>query len=135
MNDRMRQCAQYETQSNPRYRWLGEVPRAKVRRLIAASHLLVLSSRAEGGANVISEAVVDGTPILASHIPGSIGLLGADYPGFYPVGDTAALRSLLLRAERDSVFYNDLAARCVKLAPLFRPERERAAWLQLLSEL
>lgn len=134
MDDRMSRRAHLEEQRNPRYRWLGEISRSKARRLIAASHLLVLSSQMEGGANVISEAVVDRTPVLASRIPGSIGLLGADYPGFYPFGDTAALRSLLLRAETDKNFYKDLTSRCAKLAPLFEPQRERTAWRQLLSE-
>jgi hypothetical protein len=34
----------------------------------------------EGGANVISEAIVDGIPVIASRIDGSVGLLGAEYP-------------------------------------------------------
>jgi glycosyltransferase involved in cell wall biosynthesis len=89
----------------------------------------------EGGANVISEAIVDGTPVIASRIPGSIGLLGANYPGFYPVGDTAALRDLLLRAERDPRFYRELRLRCANMERLFRPTGERAAWAKLLSEL
>jgi len=53
----------------------------------------------EGGANVISEAVVAGVPILASNISGSVGLLGRDYPGYFSVGNTDQLRELLLRAE------------------------------------
>ena len=53
----------------PRYRWLGEQPRWKVRGLMARSHLLVLSSLAEGGANVVSEAVVAGLPVVASNFP------------------------------------------------------------------
>src|SRR5260370_17800024 len=89
----------------------------------------------EVGANVISEAIVDGTAVLASRIPGSVGLLGADYPGFYPFGDTQALRNLLLRAETDSMFYRELLSRCAKLSPLFRPARERAAWKRLLDEV
>lgn len=135
MDERMARLARSEEQRNPRYRWLGEIPRAKARRLIAGSHLMVLSSRMEGGANVISEAIIDHTPVLASHIPGSIGLLGRDYPGFYPFGDTAALLSLLLRAETDRIFYRELSSRCAKLAPLFLPSRERVAWKRLLSEL
>jgi putative glycosyltransferase (TIGR04348 family) len=134
MDDRMSRRARLEEQRNPRYRWLGEIPRAKARRLIAASHLLVLSSQMEGGANVISEAIVDRTPVLASRIPGSIGLLGADYPGFYTYGDTAALRSLLQRAETDESFYCGMISRCAKLTPLFHPSRERSAWKRLLSE-
>jgi putative glycosyltransferase (TIGR04348 family) len=134
MTDRMARRAETEQQRNPRYRWLGEIPRGRVRRLIASSHVLVLSSRLEGGANVISEAAVDGTPVLASRVPGSIGLLGADYPGFYPFGDTGALRDLLLRAEASSAFYENLRSRCARLSPLFLPARERAGWRSLLKE-
>ena len=135
MDDRMAHRARAEEQRNRRYRWLGEIPRPKARRLIAGSHLLVLSSKMEGGANVISEAIVDGTPVLASRIPGSVGLLGSDYSGYYLFGDTGGLRTLLLRAETDTAFYRDLSSRCSKLASLFKPERERSAWRQLLSEL
>src|SRR5262249_45185300 len=85
----------------PRYRWLGEWAHGQARRLLAASRLLVVSSRMEGGANVVSEAVVDGVPVLASRIGGNVGLLGARYPGFFPVGDTAALARLMERAETD----------------------------------
>src|SRR5581483_6530847 len=52
----------------PRYHWIGEVPRWRARRILARSSLLVLSSLMEGGANVLSEALVDGVPVLASRI-------------------------------------------------------------------
>jgi len=123
-----------EQARNARYRWLGPLSRARTRRLIAQSNILVLSSRMEGGANVISEAVVDGTPVLASRIPGSIGLLGEHYPGYFPVGDTDALARLLARAESDSAFYRHLRSHIKRLAPLFRPATERARWKDLLSE-
>jgi putative glycosyltransferase (TIGR04348 family) len=119
---------------DPRYRWVGEVPRWRARRLLAASHLLVLSSRMEGGANVISEAAVDGVPVLASRIPGSVGLLGEDYPGYFPVGDTEALASLMERAVSDSTYYRRLEECCRRCAPLFRPSHERTAWRKLLRE-
>lgn len=135
MDDRMEHLARAEERRNPRYRWLGEIPRTKARHLIAQSHLLVLTSKMEGGANVISEALVDHTPVLSSNIPGSVGLLGAEYPGYYPTGNTAALRDLLIRAETDRVFYQDLKSQCAKQAALFHPDRERSAWQKLLSEL
>jgi len=119
---------------DPRYRWLGEVPRWRARRLLARSHLLVLSSRMEGGANVISEALVEGVPVLASRIPGNVGMLGGRYPGYYPVGDTRALARLLERAESDAKYYGRLKDWCKGLAPLFDPARERAAWASLLAE-
>jgi putative glycosyltransferase (TIGR04348 family) len=118
-----------------RYRWLGEVPRWQARRLLARSRLLVLSSRMEGGANVLSEALVDGVPVLASRIPGSEGILGDGYPGFFPVGDTRALAQLLLRAASEPAFYARLKKWCTNLAPLFAPAREQEAWEHLLREL
>ncbi|HMC65979.1 MAG TPA: selenoneine biosynthesis selenosugar synthase SenB [Gemmataceae bacterium] len=118
-----------------RYRWIGEVPRWRARQLLARSRLLVLSSRMEGGANVISEALADGVPVLASRIPGSVGLLGQQYPGFFPVGGTTALAQLLKRAESEPNFYSRLTAHCRRLAPLVQPARERASWKKLLTEL
>jgi putative glycosyltransferase (TIGR04348 family) len=120
---------------DPRYRWLGEVSRGSARRRLARSHLLVLSSRMEGGANVISEAIVERVPVLASHISGSIGLLGKGYPGYYPVGDSAALADQLRRAANDPKFYQHLKQWCTDLKGLFAPARERAAWRSLLAEL
>ncbi len=127
--------ARREMQENPRYHWLGEVPHWQVRRAYAKSRLMVLSSRMEGGANVISEAVVAGLPVIASNISGSIGLLGRDYPGYYPVEDTAALRQVLERAEREPAFLEVLRERCAERAPLFQPEAEREAWRMLLDGL
>jgi putative glycosyltransferase (TIGR04348 family) len=118
-----------------RYRWLGEVSRAQAQSLLARSRLLVLSSRMEGGANVISEAVVNGVPVLASRMSGNVGLLGAGYPGYFPVGNTRALARLLLRAENDTRFYTRLQAWGARLIPLFDPASERAAWESLLGEL
>jgi putative glycosyltransferase (TIGR04348 family) len=120
---------------DPRYHWLGEIPRWQARRLLARSRLLVLSSRMEGGANVISEAVVDGVPILASRIPGSMGLLGPRYPGYFPVADADALARLLNRAETDKPFCRRLVQSIHQLQPLFDPARERNDWEKLLHEL
>jgi putative glycosyltransferase (TIGR04348 family) len=127
--------AEAEMAINPRYRWHGEIPHDRLRRVYASAHLLVLPSRMEGGANVISEAVVAGLPVAASRIAGSVGLLGEDYPGYYPLEDEAALRALLLRAESDAEFYAALEAGCAARRALFTPERERAGWASLLAEL
>ena len=120
---------------NSRYRWLGEVPHGRLRQVYRRSHLMVLSSRMEGGANVISEAVVAGLPVVASRIPGSVGLLGEGYPGYYPLEDTDALREVLLRAERDPAFYRALEAACAARRHLFHPDREAETWASLLAEL
>lgn len=129
------QAARAEMARNPRYEWRGEVPHWRVRKMMARAHLMVLSSIMEGGANVISEAVVAGLPVIASNIAGSIGLLGRDYPGYYPTGDSDALKGLLLRAESEPEFYQSLDRLCRKRRPLFKPESEQRAWADLLRSL
>ncbi len=131
----MERRARREEARNPRYRWLGDLPRPRARRLIARARLLVLSSRLEGGAHVLSEALVDGVPVLASRIPGSVGMLGPRYPGYFEVADTGGLRRMLLRCERDPAFLETLRRRCRARARLFHPSREREAWARLLRSL
>ena len=127
--------ARAEMKANERYRWRDDVPAASVRSLLARSHAMVISSINEGGANVISEAAVAGVPVLASRMDGNVGLLGADYPGYFPVRDTRALARLLERLEREPGFAARLAKAVARRAPLFRPARERAAWRRLLAEI
>jgi putative glycosyltransferase (TIGR04348 family) len=127
--------ARAEMKVNPRYVWRGAKPGAEVRRLLGRAQALVLSSLSEGGANVISEAVVAGVPVLASRIDGSVGLLGRDYPGYFPVGDTAALARLLRRIEEEPVFLAGLRGALARRARLFTPRREKQAWKSLLTGL
>ena len=129
------QEAKEEMTTNPRYVWHGEVPRWQVRRTFARCHAMVMSSIMEGGANVVSEAVVAGVPVIASAIPGNIGLLGANHPALYPAGDTEALRALLHRAETEPGFLDAVRAHGDARRDRFSPERERAAWAALLGEL
>ena len=126
--------ARKEMQRNQRYRWLGEVPRARALDILSRSRLLVLTSLLEGGANVISEALAAGVPIVSSRIAGSIGILGAYYPGYYPAGNTQALTRILARAEHDRELYKSLTLYCRQRAALVAPSRERRAWKQLLRE-
>ncbi len=135
LSDDMAAAAREEERVNPRYRWLGERPRWQALRILSRCRLLSLTSKLEGGANVISEAVTLSVPVVSSHIAGSIGLLGADYPGFFPYGDTQALAELLERAETDARFYRQLSDRCDRRRPLFEPARERESWRQLLADL
>lgn len=127
--------ARRRSAANPRYRWLGARTPSQTRRLIARSRLLVLSSRLEGGANVISEAVVAGVPVLATRIPCTQGLLGEGYPGLFAVGSTSELKTLLQRAENDPRFRRGLERRCLSRQPLFAPASERRAWKKLLGEI
>jgi glycosyltransferase involved in cell wall biosynthesis len=135
LSPEMEAAARAEEAENPRYHWLGELPRWKALRVLSRSRLLALTSLLEGGANVVSEAIVSGVPVVSSRIPGSAGQLGAGYPGFFPPGDSAALARLLERAEEDPRFYARLRRWCARLAPRFSPARERRAWGRLLREL
>jgi glycosyltransferase involved in cell wall biosynthesis len=64
-----------------------------------------------------------------------VGLLGENYPGYFPVGDTRALAGLLLRAETDAGFYRRLKIHCARLARMFRLSEERRRWQNLLREI
>lgn len=128
-------AARAEAGRNPRYRWHGEIAHHRLRDVYRRSHLLALTSRMEGGANVVSEAVMAGLPVIASGIPGSVGLLGPGYPGYFPVGDTARLRALLLSAETDPLFYASLQAACRARRAQFSEASERQGWARLLAEL
>jgi len=124
----------------PQYRWLGGLPHEKVRRHIQRAHLLIHASRMEGGAHVVMEAVASGTPVLASRIDGNVGMLGADYAGYFPWGDAEALTALLLRCrasmgEQGNGLLAQLAAQCAQRAQLFAPECERAALHRLVHDL
>ena len=130
----MEETAHTETSLNPRYRWFGNLPHWKSMRLLARSRLLSLTSESEGGANVVSEAIACSVPVISSRISGSIGLLGEDYPGYFTVGDTQQLATLLHRAETDGRFYHSLKSWCERLMPLFYPADERRRWNDLLRE-
>ncbi len=138
-NEKWAARAEHEMHINPRYHWFGEVPHWQVRRAYGRCHLMVLSSLMEGGANVISEACVAGLPVIASDIDGSVGLLGEDYIGYYPVEDTTALRALLLKAEGlpsagQGDYLRTLQAMCQQRAGVFTLQAETQRWADLLAE-
>ena len=135
LDDRLSCRLEREVRCNPRYRWLGELSHGRSQKLLAGSHLTVISSTMEGSSNVLSEALASRVPVLATRIPGLIGTLGKRYPGYFAVGDTAALTRLLQRAANQREFYNRLRKSCRSVAPLVKPQRELRAWRALLKEI
>lgn len=135
LDPRLEKKARAEASRNPRYRWIGELPHWKTRRILARSDLVVITSRIEGSSNVLSEALASSVPILASKIPGLMGTLGGKFPGYFPVGDTQRLAKLLLRSERDAAFYRALSRYCADSSYLVQPKRELDGWRRLLREL
>lgn len=121
--------------ATPAYRWLGARPHGEARRRIQAAHVLVHPSVMEGGAQVVIEAVRSGTPVLASRMDGNVGLLGADYGGYFAVGDDGALAALLERARDEAAMLPALVRQIQRRAPLFAPEAEAATLHRLVRAL
>lgn len=121
--------------SYPQYQFTGALSHAETRREIQRAHVLVHTSVMEGGAHVLMEAVCSGVPVIASRIPGNMGMLGQDYAGLFPVGDAKALADMLVRFRRDSEFEQRLKKQCALRAPLFSPEYERKTLLTIIQSL
>jgi len=120
---------------DPRYRYAGALPHGLARAAIAKGHVLVHPSTAEGGANVIAEAVMSGTPVIASRISGNVGMLGADYAGFFEAGDASGLARCLVQALESRDFMRRLQSGCSARRPLFSPAREARAIRKVVAAL
>lgn len=129
------EAARTTEQATARYRWLGPMAHAATRQRLKRCGAMVIASSMEGGANVIIEAVTSGVPVLASGIDGNRGMLGADYAGYFPLGDAPALARLLDRIAGDPAFDALLRRQCAARAPLFAPAAERAALCDLVDNL
>lgn len=136
LDDELALSAKEESSDNARYDWLGALPRTEALAVLARSRLLVLTSRHEGGANVVTEALAAQVPVLSTEIAGSVGLLGAAYPGYFPVGDARALAALLRAVELDlNGIYTRLTVACGERSHIVDPLTESNAWASLLGEL
>ena len=124
---------EHEVAENARFDWMGALAAAAVSQLIAASQLVVVSSFFEGGARVIGESIVSGTPVLAARNDASCSLLQDEYPGLYEAGNTEQLAALMHRAEIETGFLDTLRQSITPLAPQFDPQLERAAVGALLQ--
>jgi putative glycosyltransferase (TIGR04348 family) len=123
----------------PTYRYLGEQTHAATRARIARAHVLVHPSRMEGGAHVVMEAVMSGTPVLASRIDGNVGMLGADYTGYFDCGGVEQLANALIECREGQ---NQLVSKLAELArqcnlreKLFEPLSEKSALNNLFRDL
>lgn len=119
----------------PRYAWAQGLTHTLTRSRIQRAHVLVHTSRIEGGAHVVMEAVCSGTPVLASRIDGNVGMLGEDYAGYFERGCARQLADLLVRCKNEPSFLSHLHAQCAARAPLFSPIAEQRRWLALIDGL
>jgi putative glycosyltransferase (TIGR04348 family) len=134
LSDDMAFTADLAARKLPRWHWAGGVTHAAVLKRLARARLMVVSSLMEGGANVICEALAADVPVLASRMSGNVGMLGDDYPGYFPVGDERALAALLARTEDDPDFHARLLACGRARRALMRPEQEASRLRQLVAE-
>jgi putative glycosyltransferase (TIGR04348 family) len=116
-----------------RYKWLGGVPHASALRWLASSHAMVISSRMEGGANVVCEAIRIGVPVLASNIAGNMGLLGEGYAGYFTAGDEASLAALIMKVQDKGALYKTLKRQIAALRPMVAPRSEARALLAAVT--
>jgi len=145
LDPELAQAAEETMQACPNYRWLGNQPHGATRTRIQRAHVLVHASKMEGGAHVIMEAVCSGTPVVASYIDGNIGMLGAGYAGYFPLGNSHALANLLTQLQEDIVnpkplapgkssLYTKLKNQCAERAKLFTPENEQNELIRLVQQ-
>ncbi len=134
LSEDMTVTAELAERKLPRWHWAGGVTHNAVLKRLARARLMVISSVMEGGANVICEALAADVPVLASHMSGNVGMLGADYPGYFPVGDERRLASLLWSAENEPDFYASLLRHARQRRALMRPELEASRLRQLVAE-
>lgn len=135
MNSQMGDLARNFNTTLDRYQWIGEVSHADALKMLSQCRLMVISSRMEGGAHVVSEAIALGIPVIASDIPGNRGLLGEDYPAYYPVGDESALANLLYHTETTPSFYTSLQKHIDLRKELIKPVREKQSIQKMVSAL
>jgi putative glycosyltransferase (TIGR04348 family) len=135
MNEQMERTAHGYNENLEHYQWIGEVSHVAALKLLSQSRLMVISSRMEGGAHVVSEAIALGVPVIASDIPGNRGLLGGDYLGYYAVGEEAELARLLYRAETMPDFYSALKQQIDIRRDLVSPDREMQSIQELMIQL
>ena len=118
----------------PRYRWLGGLPHRKALAWMATSHVLVVSSVMEGGANVICEAARSARRCRFAHVR-QHRHAGARLSGVLPGGRPSGAREAHHAAKHDAAFYRQLKHALRDRRALFAPAAERRALLGVVREL
>ena len=119
----------------PHFHFHGVQEHDVVLSAMQGAQLLLNTSTEEGGANAICEAVAMGLPVIASRIDGNVGMLGADYAGFFTSGDVRSLTELLNRISIDTEFYLGIKQQIQQRARLFDYQREAEQWAQLVRKM
>jgi putative glycosyltransferase (TIGR04348 family) len=129
-----KQARQWERRE-PRFRWLGGVPRREVIEWLCRAAVMVNSSEMEGGSNAVAEAMMVGTPVVASRVEGNVGMLGEDYEGYFEPGDAEDLAARLQDLRGFGPAWENLRRQVTQRSQLFQRDREQAEWHKLLDGL
>lgn len=124
-----------EMEANHRYTWHRELDAEAALVLLATADVLACTSLSEGGANVVTEALAMGVPVIGTRIGGNVGILGEDHPGLFPVGDAETMAAVLHRLETDRDAMADLVRRTKDRSKIAAPENERAGLSALIDRL
>lgn len=134
-DDYWRHAAEVEERSNGRYVWHRELDATDALGLLASAHVLACTSRSEGGANVVTEAIALGVPVIGTRIGGNTGLLGSDHLGLFPIGDDEALANLLHDLETRPGLLAQLERRSIERQSITDPAVERELLGRLVTRL
>lgn len=116
-----------------RYRWIGGLSAEDALDALSRADMCLNTSRVEGGANALCEAIHLGVPCLATDISPNVGMLGDGHPGLFPVDDPMALAERITRAANEAAFVRALTEATSSRAPLFTRETERRALRDVLE--
>ncbi len=133
--EEMRTRIEWENFSSPHYHWHGPVSRDEMVEQLAHCHVHLNTSLMEGGANSVAEAMQIGVPVIATRIPGNIGMLGDGYAGYFEPKDSLGLAEVLERCARDNVYLARLAEQVRGRAKFFTRAAEKAGWLAVVREV
>ena len=115
---------------------MGQCDGETVRAEMSKADILVHPSLMEGGALVIAEAFGQGLPVLASRIPGHLGILGSDYPAYFAQGEVDDLsRQMHGFLSDDSIAVGWVEALQRRAPALCSEEREAQQLLGIVQEV
>jgi glycosyltransferase involved in cell wall biosynthesis len=117
--------------------WLNDISQDEVATALTSADVYCSASLGEGASNGLTQAMVDGLPIVATDIGAFAELaVGADHVAVVPAGDPEAYACALSKM-LDAVSSDGLAARKETLEDwrkLLAPIRERHQWQEVIAE-
>lgn len=118
-----------------RFQWLGRLDYTETLEWMKRSVATINTSLVEGGANSVGESIVLGIPVLASKIEGNVGMLSADYDGYFMPDDRKGLADLMSRIVHDASFLKHLQRQVNARAEMFSRENEKNDWVEVIQKI